>query len=266
MKLTIGADPEFFVRRGVHCISGHVFNCGTKHKPLATLHGAVQVDGVALECNVKPSSTKEDFLSNVLGVVNDLRRIVQDRDPLCSLVARPSVFFGNKKLAALPRHIGQLGCSPDFDAYTKKILSPPRHEIPFRTGAGHIHLGWTEGVNPRNKQHFDTCCELAVELDYQLGLPSLLWDKDTRRRRLYGKAGSFRPKPYGMEYRVLSNHWLNTPGLITFVFEKTQLAFHNYHRGVKFEPYYGEYAKEKINTHDTSWRECTPGLAKELLS
>jgi hypothetical protein len=57
--LTIGADPEFFVRRRNHWVSGHVFNCGTKEFPMPTEHGSVQVDGVALECNVHPAVTEE---------------------------------------------------------------------------------------------------------------------------------------------------------------------------------------------------------------
>ena len=69
------------------------------------------------------------------------------------------------------------------------------------------------------------CCTLSKELDYYLGLPSLLFDPDTSRRKMYGKAGAFRPKPYGMEYRVLSNAWLKSPELIKWVFNNTKLAF-----------------------------------------
>ena len=48
------------------------------------------------------------------------------------------------------------------------------------------------------------------QLDWYLGAWSLKMDPDPTRRLLYGKAGACRYKPYGVEYRVLSNFWLTT--------------------------------------------------------
>jgi hypothetical protein len=52
----------------------------------------------------------------------------------------------------------------------------------------------------------------------------LFYDNDVERRELYGKAGAYRPKPYGCEYRVLSNRWLTSSTLIGWVFRNTALA------------------------------------------
>jgi hypothetical protein len=41
---------------------------------------------------------------------------------------------------------------------------------------------------------------------------------------MYGAAGAFRPKPYGVEYRVLSNAWLTTEDRMRFVFDQTVAA------------------------------------------
>jgi hypothetical protein len=49
-------------------------------------------------------------------------------------------------------------------------------------------------------------------------------DFDDRRRQLYGKAGAYRPKPYGMEYRVLSNVWLKNKSLQRWVYRNTMRA------------------------------------------
>ena len=38
----------------------------------------------------------------------------------------------------------------------------------------------------------------------------LLMHNDPLRRKLYGRAGRFRVKPYGLEYRTLDNYWLGT--------------------------------------------------------
>ena len=41
---------------------------------------------------------------------------------------------------------------------------------------------------------------------------------------MYGKAGAFRPKTYGVEYRTLSNAWLFSKKLQSFVYRGVQRA------------------------------------------
>ena len=92
----------------------------------------------------------------------------------------------------------------------------------MRTAAGHIHIGWGEDFDPQDDEHFSRCCRLVQQLDAGIGLASVLLDNDTERRQLYGAAGAFRPKPYGVEYRVLSNFWVLNPSYREFVWNRVK--------------------------------------------
>jgi hypothetical protein len=46
-----------------------------------------------------------------------------------------------------------------------------------------------------------------------------LWDSDKKRRELYGALGAYRPKSYGVEYRVLSNAWLESKEKMDIVYD-----------------------------------------------
>src|SRR5699024_2897559 len=116
----------------------------------------------------------------------------------------------------------------------------------FRTGAGHVHVGM-DGL-----RSVKVTMGLVRSLDGYLGLSSLLWDDDKERRELYGKAGAYRKKPYGVEYRTLSNAWLNSPELIKRVFNLTTEACINFTKGVLPFEKYGEEIREIINTSNTS--------------
>ena len=221
MEVLIGCDPEVFVTKGGLLTSAHGLVKGTKKAPYKVVGGAVQVDGMALELNTDPTSCIIEFQQRVELVLGQLAEMVPDY----RLSIQPTADFDPEYLASLPFEATELGCDPDYNAYTGKVNPTPDKEVSFRTGAGHIHLGWTEDVDPFDPGHFEACCLLAQQLDCYLGLPSLLWDKDNRRRELYGQAGAFRPKTYGMEYRVLSNSWLRDPKLIKFVFARAVLAF-----------------------------------------
>jgi hypothetical protein len=123
----------------------------------------------------------------------------------------------------------------------------------MRTAAGHIHIGWTEDQDCYDKEHYTLAARIARQCDYYLGVNSLLWDKDDTRRSLYGKAGAFRPKPYGVEYRVLSNRWLTSDDLIAWVFTAAKQAVTDAFAGFWAEDKYGNLAQEIINNNETDW-------------
>jgi hypothetical protein len=219
MTVLVGADPEVFVRdKQGRFRSAHGLIPGTKKEPYKVKDGAVQVDGLALEFNIDPASTREQFVHNIGSVMGQLAAMVPDYE----LVIQPSVRFNGNHLRAQPEEALELGCEPDYDAYKEKENPRPNNKTTLRTGAGHVHIGFTEGADPQDPEHIQRCITLVKHLDAFLGLPSLSWDNDTLRRTLYGKAGAFRPKEYGVEYRTLSNAWLRDPRLVGYVFDQVQ--------------------------------------------
>lgn len=79
---------------------------------------------------------------------------------------------------------------------------------------GHIHIGYD---NP--EELFSA--SIIPWFDLFVGLQLVLIDTDTQRRELYGKAGSFRFKPYGIEMRSPSNAWILEDDYIKMVYENT---------------------------------------------
>lgn len=223
LSLTIGADPELFVynSKTQKYVSAHDLFPGSKYDPFMTAKGAVQVDGVAAEFNIAPADEVEKFIENIQHTTSLMKMMLKNKD--LSLVAEPVAYFDQEYFDALPDDAKALGCTPDFNAWTEKVTPTPSTNEPFRTGSGHIHLGFTEdSVDPNEPSHFHDCCEIVKQLDAVLYIPSHAWDQDTKRRSLYGKMGAFRPKPYGCEYRVLSNRWVSDPDLMEWIFAATQ--------------------------------------------
>lgn len=220
MNITIGADPEIFIQdKNGKAVSAHNLIPGTKKKPHPVPNGAVQVDGVAAEFNIDPASTEEEFVTYINSVMNTLKSMFpKEHEPLIA----PTAQF---ELDSLPPEVTELGCEVDYNAYTGEVNPEPDASVDYRTGAGHIHIGWGEDLGLDDPEHKEACEMLAKQLDMHLALPALLFDTDYKRRKLYGKIGAFRPKTYGMEYRVLSNAWLKDERLIRWVFTSTQKAF-----------------------------------------
>lgn len=248
----IGADPEFFVKKFGKLQSAHGLIPGTKERPFKVNKGAVQVDGMALEFNIDPAENYEQFEDNMSSVLTSITAMI----PGYEVFVEPVADFGLEYISKQPKEASELGCSPDFNAYTKMANPRPDAQTPFRTASGHVHIGWTkEPVDIDNEGHLEACRALTKTLDVYLGIPSMVFDDDDRRRSLYGAAGAFRPKPYGMEYRVLSNKWITNPVLRKLVYHNTMDAikatFDN--PDVGNTKFYDLTAREIIQKSNDNW-------------
>lgn len=217
----VGADPEIFVSKSGKYVSAYGLIPGTKKRPYPVKNGAVQVDGMALEFNINPADNFEQFETNLTSVLDQLQSMVKGYE----LKMEPVAEFGFDYIESQPEEAKMLGCEPDFNAYTRRANPTPNAKMPFRTASGHIHIGWTEEpVDPDNPTHLEACYTLVKALDVFVGVPSVLWEGQNKRKQLYGKAGAFRPKPYGLEYRVPSNRWLYHPILRKLVYNNAMDA------------------------------------------
>lgn len=244
-QILIGCDPEVFLRKDGVFQSAFGLIAGDKKNPQAVPHGAVQVDGMALEFNISPAATEEEFVFNVQDVFNTMCKMV----PGYEVVAVPVADFTPEYLKTQPKEALELGCEPDYNAWTNAVNPRPDGDRPMRTASGHVHVGWTNGEKIDDVNHIERCNMLVKELDFHLGLTSLFYDTDTRRRAMYGKAGACRYKSYGVEYRTLSNAWLTNKERMAWVFRATQRAVEAVMAGRLLVDKYGDI-QTIINTSD----------------
>lgn len=217
-NILIGCDPEIFVKKDNVFVSAHNMIPGDKKRPHKVDKGAVQVDGMALEFNINPAATELEFVGNVQEVMKTLASMV----PGYELAPVPVADFSLEYIKSQPMVARELGCEPDYNAYTGEANIKPNAELPMRTASGHVHIGWTNDQSIFDMEHMAKARAVAQQLDISLGLASLFYDDDVRRRSMYGKGGALRYKPYGVEYRTLSNAWLLTAERMAWVFRTTK--------------------------------------------
>lgn len=224
--MKFGADPELFVIDSDGNGVCPTFLEGTKEAPEPVKGGALQRDGFAAEFNIDPAESYEDFEKNFQLVLTELTKRLPKG---CTLKARPSLEMTEKVWEEASADARMLGCSPDFNAWTGEMNKSPVRKKGSRlcTAAGHLHAGWTENADITDPQYVGACRDLVKQLDWYLGAWSVSQDSDPVRRSLYGKAGAMRFKPYGVEYRVLSNFWVMDSSLRKVVWNRMQSALFN---------------------------------------
>lgn len=250
---TFGCDPEVFIRNDKGKI---VPACGlipgTKEEPFKVEGGSVQVDGVAAEFGIDPASNFDEFNGRITLVMKQLKDMLPKG---YGLVIDPVATFDPEDFDQLPPEATALGCVPDLNAWTEEANVPP-DPLQFmytRTGAGHIHIGFTENESEDNKQHRLNCRDLVRQLDWFLG--SYFCEKEgtegARRRLMYGQAGAHRIKPYGVEYRVLSNFWLTSKERRVQTWNRMQIAINDMRRIFmpdRVPSFYNQLLVDSINT------------------
>ena len=212
---TFGCDPELFVINGDgDFVSASDFLPGSKKEPFKVDKGAVQPDGVAAEFNIDPASNYKEFSGNIDAVMKQLEEMLPNGH---KLVVASSASFKKHIWDDIQPEARELGCDPDVNAWTGENNGIPSYEADprMRCAGGHLHIGFpgTTDADITDVQHIMNCRDLVKQFDWFLAGWSLQHDKDSIRRNLYGKAGACRYKPYGVEYRTLSNFWLKTPEL-----------------------------------------------------
>lgn len=211
----VGCDPEIFlVDKEENYVSAIDRIGGSKEfpRPIDDEGCAVQEDNVAVEYNIPAVDNVESFIHYNRKVLGYLAQHASEQG--LSLKIIPSAKFPKQELRD-PR-AKQFGCEPDYNAWKggEQNPRPKAKDKTLRSAGGHIHLGI------KDLDHI----LLIKAMDLFCGVGMLQYDKDTERRELYGKPGAFRIKPYGVEYRTLSNAWLQSDETIRYVWRQQERA------------------------------------------
>ena len=165
--------------------------------------GGVVEDNVMIELNPAPCRRPGAFVARHLYMMVSLQKNVLTPRGLRA-VASSYMDMPDNQLTT-PDAM-EFGCMPDMCVYTGGERTTPSPDTlgNRRFAGGHVHIGYDIAASKLSPE------DVVVLCDILLGLPAVIFNRDTERYKVYGQAGCYRIKPYGIEYRTLSNYWLNS--------------------------------------------------------
>lgn len=230
----LGCDPELFFEKGGEIVGAEKVlpkegslsyttrnQDGTPDPYLAT-HKGVVLDGVQVEINPRPNRCRESLAEEMQKHLINLKNHLLTTEGVKASF-KSVINLKQEELDSLSEQAKLLGCAPSLNTYDKAAgISASAMTSLTRSAGGHIHLGldyplMVPGVRER----------LVPLLDILLGNTCVLIDRDPeagRRRETYGRAGEHRLPPHGLEYRTLSNFWLQNYVLFSFVMGMARVA------------------------------------------
>ena len=241
LNFSIGCDPEIFLADQDNRVKSVIgLLGGDKWHPvkLTEVGHAVLEDNVAVEFNIPPCNTFDDFRKEVRRTMEMVHSLLPNN---LHFISDSAISFPAEELNCEAAWV--FGCEPDNNAWTMCENEKPHAEDKnLRSAGGHIHVGSDLAIaDPINT---------IRAMDLFLGVPSTQLDSGTLRRELYGKAGAFRFKPYGVEYRTLSNFWIFSDNLIQWAYDGTRKALEFIHSGREIPADHGEMIQACINNND----------------
>jgi hypothetical protein len=254
MSVTKGADPELFLRNAEgKFISSVGLIGGSKDfpRPIDREGNAVQEDNVTVEFNIPPCHKASDFIKHIN--INKEWINARAKELGLELCIKPSATFDDDQLQTEAART--FGCEPDYNAWYggEQNDKPHADNENLRSCGGHIHIALDPDDDPL----------LVVQcMDLFVGCLMLEFDGDTDRRSLYGKAGAYRKKAYGVEYRTASNAWIETDDRIQWAWDQTDKAV-EYARSHP-EGFTGEQARKIMDCINNSDRDLLEELRKEF--
>jgi len=247
--MRLGCDPEVLLIDSVgKFISAVGLIGGSKDFPRDIGEGcAVQEDNVTVEFNTPPCQSADEYVRSINYNLDYIRSEVA-RLGLTVLI-EPSAVYEKDQLTT--EGAKTFGCEPDFNAWKGGEQNPrPKAKNPnLRSAGGHIHIECA-GLD---------ILEVVKAMDWFVGCQMLEFDKDEGRRKLYGKAGAFRKKSYGVEYRTASNKWIADEEKIRWVWAQTEKAVAFVTAGGSFDEDTGNLIQACINNSDVNALEVLKG-------
>lgn len=215
--ITIGTDFEVpIIDKNNTPISAVGIVGGTKKEPLSIGNGCGrQEDNVAAEFTMPPSTDFDSFMGYIQYCLNEGTKIIKKFNSDYRFYITSSLRYPESELRS--EKAMEFGCEESMCVHTfmPSFRPEPAEVGNLRTFGFHIHIG-----NIKEEYVED----VVRWMDVLVGIPSLILDTDTERRKIYGNAGDFRFKPYGLEYRSLGSGLLANQESIRFVWDQTQVA------------------------------------------
>ena len=233
-----GSDPEAFLTDETGKIITAIGKIpGTKQTPYQPKDlpkgFGLQTDNILVEFNIPPIQTEQQLVDNMNRMKDYIQKYLLDTGYTnLKIECKASAIVEMDQL--LDEQSFVFGCDPDYSCYTENQNPTPSLTNPFLRSAGcHFHIGYKDTT-------FQKGIELIKYMDMFLGVPSVLFDKDTDRRSLYGKAGSYRFQAHGIEYRTLSSYFISSNETISFCYKQLEKAVDAYENHIAL------IAKEEI--------------------
>ena len=193
-----GLDPEFFFVDGKTVPAEKILGERFKDNPIKFKNFKLYVDGYQAEINFNEPMSPERLYEELINAIEIIRNKYSE------VSFKPVIKIDTEELKGLSEITKKFHCVPDENIYDKHVKVPDGETHDRRYAGGHIHI---------DIKYSDAELNMLIPyFDRVIGMPlSLLMQEkelEKERRKVYGYAGSFRRKPYGIEYRVPSSGWL----------------------------------------------------------